>query len=57
MKYHGHILKKEHEDLGEPEEKFNFLIHIYKDGEEIAVAASFGSAKDFIDSGYDSNYL
>ena len=57
MKYHGHIIKKVYEDLGYTEKKMNYVYEIYKDGNYINVAWSLGSAKDFIDSGYDQTYL
>lgn len=57
MKYHGHEIKKVPTDLGESDPKLNFTYEIYKDGKYINVALVLSSAKDFIDSGYDQNYL
>lgn len=57
MKYHNHEIKKVHEDLGEDDERLNYVYKIYKDGKYINEALFLGSAKDYIDSGYDENYL
>lgn len=57
MKYHGHIIKKVPEDLGEEDPRHNLLYYIYKDGKYIQVAVNLMSAKDYIDSNYDENVL
>lgn len=57
MKYHHHEIKKVHEDLGEDNKSLNYVYKIYKDGKYINEALSLGSAKDYIDSGYNKNYL
>lgn len=57
MKYHGHIIKKIPEDLGEEDSRYNFLYYIYKDGKYIQVALNLSSAKEYIDSGYNENVL
>lgn len=58
MKYHGHIIKKVPMDLGESDEKLNCAYEIYdKDGNYIEHALTIGMAKDYIDSGYNDNYL
>lgn len=57
MKYHGYIIKKVPTDLGEENPKLNFTYEIYKDGEYKNTALVLASAKDYIDSGEDDNYL
>ena len=57
MKYHGHEIKKVPTDLGEDDPKLNFTYEIYKDGEYVEVALTLNSAKNYIDSGYDDNFL
>lgn len=52
MKYHNHIIKREHEDLGELDERYNFMYNIYTlDGEFIAQEPTLGSAKHVVDYG------
>lgn len=57
MKYHGHLIIKVYEDLGETKKSQNYLYEIYKDNKFIAVALTLSSAKDFIDSNYNILYL
>lgn len=58
MKYHNHIIKKVNEDLGEENKKLNFIYKIYdKNNKYIDTALTIDSAKDYIDSGYNKNYL
>lgn len=57
MKYHKHEIKKVYADLGEENEKDNRVYQIYKDGQHINEAITLNSAKDYIDNGYDDNYL
>lgn len=57
MKYHKHIIKKVYADLGEINDRLNYIYEIYKDGKYINTALTLSSAKDFIDSGYNTNYL
>lgn len=57
MKYHGHEIKKTFTDLGEEDEKLNYIYEIYKDGEFIMNALTLWSAKEYIDSGYNETYL
>lgn len=52
MKYHNHIIKREYEDLGEMDERYNFMYNIYTlDGEFIAQEPTLGSAKHVVDYG------
>ena len=57
MKYHGHEIKKVKTDLGEARERDNATFEIYKDGEYIQTALTISTAKEYIDSGYNENYL
>lgn len=57
MKYHKHIIKVCKEDLGEENPKDNKVYEIYKDEKYINTALTINSAKDYIDNGYDENYL
>lgn len=57
MKYHGHEIKKIPADLGENDPRKNCLYQIIKDGRLINEALTLGTAKEYIDSGYDENYL
>lgn len=59
MKYHGHEIKVVKEDLGYhgEEDNYNKTYQIYKDGEYIQTAWSLGTAKEYIDSGYNEIYL
>ena len=57
MKYHGHILKKVYDssidDGGDP-----WYYEIYdKDGKYLANTLTLWSAKAYVDSNYDENYL
>ena len=58
MKYHNHIIKKVYTDLGEENDRYNYTYEIYDStGKYIATALTLSTAKEFIDSGYDDNYL
>ena len=57
MKYHGHIITKTPEDLGEENPRDNFVYKIEKDSQFIANALTLSTAKQFIDSGYNQAYL
>ena len=58
MKYHKHIIKKVYEDLGEWDDRLNYIYEIYnEDGEHLTNALTLNSAKEYIDSDYDENYL
>ena len=59
MKYHDHEIIVKKEDLGYSgdEDFLNKVYEIYKNGEYKGVAWSLGTAKDYIDSGYDQRYL
>ena len=57
MKYHNHEIKKVPTDLGEERAKDNNTYEIYKDGKYIQTALTVSSAKEYIDSGYNENYL
>ena len=58
MKYHKHIIKKVPEDLGEDDPKLNYIYEIYdSEGKWINNALTLSSAKEYIDSGYNQNYL
>lgn len=56
MKYHGHVIKKVNMDLEDWDGR-NYIYEIYKDGKHIANALVLSTAKDYIDSGYNENYL
>lgn len=57
MKYHKCIIKKVRTDLGESEERKNCVYEIYYDGDFINTALTLSTAKDYIDSGFNANYL
>lgn len=57
MKYHGHEIKKVSSDLGEEGSRLNCEYEIYKDGEYIQTALTISTAKEYIDTGYNENYL
>lgn len=57
MKYHGHEIKKVRTDLGEERTRDNNTYEIYKDGQYIQTALTVSTAKEYIDSGYNENYL
>ena len=57
MKYHGHEIKRIKTDLGENDERKNCVFEISKNGEYIQTALTISSAKEFIDSDYNENYL
>lgn len=56
MKYHGHVIKKVYEDLGDWD-GHNYIYEIYKENEWIANAPALSMAKEYIDSGYKDCYL
>lgn len=57
MKYHGHEIKKVATDLGEEKASMNYTYEIYKDGQYIQTALTLSTAKEYIDTGYNENYL
>lgn len=57
MKYHKCVIKKVPTDLGEDDPRLNYTYKIYKDGEWLDNALTLSSAKEYIDSGFDDNYL
>ena len=58
MKYKSYTIKKVAEDLGEDDARKNFVYYIYdQDGEFVNVALELSSAKDYISSGLNPNYL
>ena len=57
MKYHGYEIVKTPEDLGEEKARLNVVYRIFKDGKYQATALTTSTAKDYIDSGCDENYL
>lgn len=58
MKYHNHIIKKVSTDLGEDNPKLNFTYKIYDSkGKYINTALTLSTAKEYIDSNYNSLYL
>lgn len=57
MKYHGYQINKKSEDLGEDNQRLNYVYEIYKDGEYKETALTLSSAKSFIDSGENEVYL
>lgn len=57
MKYHGYLIKKTPTDLGENDARLNFTYKIYKDNKFKANALTLSTAKEFIDSGENDNYL
>ena len=57
MKYHGYEIKKTPADLGENDERLNYIYKITKDGEFKANALTLSTAKEYIDSGENESYL
>ena len=57
MKYHNCEIKKVYLDLGEEKETRNCGYEIYKDNKYINIALTLSNAKEFIDSGFNLNYL
>ena len=57
MKYHKHEIKKVYTDLGEDDDRLNYTYEIYKDGKYIQTALTLSTAKEYIDSDYNENYL
>lgn len=58
MKYHKHEIKKVKEDLGEDDDRLNYVYEIYNEkGEFLINALTLSTAKEYIDSGYDERYL
>lgn len=57
MKYKGCEIVKVRADLGEEDARKNCIYEIYKDGEKKANALTLGTAKEYIASGFNENYL
>lgn len=57
MKYHGHLLKKVYDGGIDDDSHKTFYYEIYKDGKFINSALTLSTAKEYIDSGYNDNYL
>lgn len=57
MKYHKCEIKKVATDLGENEARLNFTYEIYKDNKYLNTALTLSTAKEYIDSDFDDNYL
>lgn len=57
MKYHKCEIKKIATDLGEEDARLNFTYEIYKDNNYLNTALTLSTAKQYIDSGFDDNYL
>ena len=58
MKYHNHYIIKTKTDLGEDNDRKNYVYIIYDSKYRfINEALNLSTAKEYIDSGYDSNYL
>lgn len=57
MKYHGHEILKVPTDLGEEDPRLNYTYEIYENCIYIQTALTLSNAKEFIDSGYDTNVL
>lgn len=57
MKYHDCEIIKRHEDLGEDNPRLNFVYEIYHKGKLKNEALTLSTAKQYIDSGFDDNYL
>lgn len=57
MKYHGCEIKKVRDDLGEDDERLNCSYEVYKDGKYVNVALTMSTAKEFIDSNFDTSRL
>lgn len=57
MKYHGHEIKRVPMDLGEEDNRKNCVYEISKDGKYIQTALTISTAKEYIDTDYNENYL
>jgi hypothetical protein len=57
MKYKGCEIVKVKADLGEEDARKNCIYEIYKDGKKKANALTLGTAKEYIASGFNENYL
>lgn len=57
MKYHGCLIEKVASDLGEDDPRLNFVYEIYHEGKWKNEALTLSTAKQYIDSGFDENYL
>ncbi len=57
MKYHGCLIKKVASDLGEDDPRLNFVYEIYHKDKWMNEALTLSTAKEYIDSGFDENYL
>lgn len=56
-KYKGHTIIKTPMDLGEDDERLNYVYKIYKGNKYLNEALTLSTAKAYIDSDYDENYL
>lgn len=58
MKYHNHYIIKTKADLGNDNDRKNYVYRIY-DSKHVLIneALTLSTAKEYIDSGYDNNYL
>ena len=57
MKYHGHILKKVYDkSIDDGGDQFYYEIYD-KDGKYLTNTLTLWSAKAYVDSNYDENYL
>lgn len=58
IKYHNHKIEKVPVDLGEEDSRLNHEYRIYDSNSAyVGTALTLSTAKDYIDSGYDDNYL
>lgn len=57
MVYRGYTIKEVNEDLGESDDRMNRIYEIYKGDNFINTALTLSSARDYIDSGLNENYL
>lgn len=51
------VKMKVYTDLGEDDDRLNYTYEIYKDGKYIQTALTLSTAKEYIDSDYNENYL
>lgn len=56
-KYKGYEIVKVYEDLGEEDDRLNYVYEIIKDGKRITEALTLSNAKEFIDSDEDWSVL
>ena len=57
LKYKGYEIKKVYEDLGEEDDRLNYVYQIRKDGKLITETLTLSNAKEFIDSDEDWSVL